>query len=309
MALDRPLRLVSSARFRMLLLLPPLSLLVADSRADDPKTPAREVRKVDVGGYALSLATQGKGGPTIVIEPGGGHAAVEGEEWRAVCDELAKTNLVCLYDRAGLGSSDPAPTKPRTSRDFARDLHTLLKNAGIPAPYVLVAHSIGGLNARMFAAMYPDEVAGVVLVDVAVPGQDAKWLAALPAEAAGEEESVTRARQFLTARLADRGRNRDGMDVTASGNEVAAARDLGVKPLAVLTHSPDWKMAPDLKTDVWERLERISQGLQAELPRLSTDSSHKVAQKAGHALHVEEPQMVIDAVREVVGKWKARPEK
>lgn len=270
---------------------------------DDPD--GRKTRKVDVGGYGLTLVTQGSGGPTVVIEPGMGLPAAESGEWKAVCDEIAKTNLVCLYDRAGLGTSDAAPKRPRTSRDFARDLHTLLANAEVPGPYVLVAHSIGGLNVRVFADMYPGEVAGVVLVDVAHPDQDAKWLESLPAEAAGEDASVKRARQFLASRLANRGENPDGMDLVASRDQVRAARDLGGKPLAVLTHSREWKMVPDLPDDVLGRIEQISQGLQAGLPALSTNSSHKVAKKAGHGIHVDEPQLVVDAIREVVGKVKA----
>lgn len=270
------------------------------AKADDP-VPAR---KVDVGGHKLTLVTRGSGGPTVVIEPGMGHAAVEGNEWKSVCDEIARTNLVCLYDRAGLGSSDPAPKKPRTSRDAARDLHTLLKNAKIPGPYVLVAHSIGGLNARVFADMYPDDVAGVVLVDVYVPDIDAKWLASLGAESPNEDAGVKRARQFLKARIANRGENPDALDLVASREQAIAAGKLGSRPLAVLTHSPTWKMVPDLPDDVLKRIEQISQELQAELPKLSTNSSHKVAAKAGHAIHVEDPKLVIDAIREVVRKVK-----
>lgn len=136
---------------------------------DDPGPSAPSTQRIDVGGYKLTLLARGQGTPTVVIEPGTGLAAVESGEWKAVCDEVAKKARVCLYDRAGLGTSDAAPMRPRTSRDIARDLHALLVNAKVPGPYVLVGHSIGGLNVRVFADMYPDDVAGVVLVDATHP--------------------------------------------------------------------------------------------------------------------------------------------
>jgi pimeloyl-ACP methyl ester carboxylesterase len=259
-------------------------------------------RKIDVGGHSLTLLTRGKGGPTVVIEAGFGLAAVESDEWKPVCDELAKSYRVCLYNRAGLGTSEPAPAKPRTSRDVARDLHELLARAKVPGPYLLVAHSIGGLHARVYVDRYSAEVAGLVLVDATHPDQEVKWLETLPAGPAGEVEAVKQARGFLTARLADKGQNPEGLDLVASREQVRAAKPLGAKPLAVLTHSPDWKMVPQLPDDVLKPIERASQALQAELPKLSTNSSHTVAKKAGHAIHVDEPALVIAAVREVAGK-------
>ncbi len=282
----------------------PTSSTPATPAAPQPEESAEPLtRKIDVGGHSLTLLTRGRGGPTVVIEAGFGLAAVESDEWKPVCDELAKSYRVCVYNRAGLGTSDPAPTKPRTSRDVARDLHELLARAKVPGPYLLVAHSIGGLHARVYADLYPDEVAGLVLVDVAHPDQEAKWLDTLPT-GAGETPAVKQARGFLTSRLADKGQNPEGLDVVTSREQVRAAKPLGAKPLAVLTHSPDWKMVPQLPDDVLKPIERASQALQAELPKLSTNSSHTVAKKAGHAIHVDEPALVIAAVREVAGKVK-----
>ncbi|MBX9627075.1 MAG: alpha/beta hydrolase [Gemmataceae bacterium] len=278
--------------------------------ADPGKPPAQAPapagpQRVDVGGYKLTLLARGEGGPTVVIDAGAGEPPVESGSWTPVCDAVAKTNRVVLYDRAGLGSSDPAPTKPRTFRDAARDLHTLLANAKVPGPYVLVGHSVGGLNVRVFADLYPDDVAGVVLVDATHPDQEAKWLAALPAAAPGEDPAVTKSREFLAARLADRGAGPEGMDMVASRDQVRAARGLGAKPLAVLTHSPEWKMVPDLPDAILKPIEQVSQDLQAGLPALSTNSSHTVAKTAGHGIHADEPDLVVAAIREVVGKAKA----
>src|SRR5687768_15970578 len=118
-------------------------------------------RLVDVGGYRLHIQCVGTGSPTVVLDAGlGGMSLV----WDLVQTEIGNTTQVCAYDRAGLGWSDPGP-QPRTPGQIARELHTLLTNAGIPGPYVLVGHSVGGKNVRMFALQYPDQVAGMVLVD------------------------------------------------------------------------------------------------------------------------------------------------
>jgi pimeloyl-ACP methyl ester carboxylesterase len=102
---------------------------------------------IDVGGHRLSLQCAGQGGPTIVIATGGGSLSLT---WAPIQLELAKFSTVCCYDRAGLGWSDSAPT-PRTLTQHAAELHTLLVNAGIRGPYLLVGHSYGGLLVRIFA--------------------------------------------------------------------------------------------------------------------------------------------------------------
>lgn len=116
---------------------------------------------VDVGGYRLHLNCTGKGGPTIVLIAGGGDFSFD---WLLVQPDLSRFARVCSYDRAGLAWSDPGPT-PRTMLQDAYELHTLLKAGRAKAPYVLVGHSVGGLIARVYAERYPDEVAGMVLVD------------------------------------------------------------------------------------------------------------------------------------------------
>ena len=116
---------------------------------------------VDVGGYRLHIHSQGEGSPTVVFDSGLGCTSLD---WSLVQPELSITTRVVSYDRAGYGWSDESPLE-RTSENIVKELHTLLHNAGMQGPYILVGHSFGGNNVRLFASEYPDEVAGVVLVD------------------------------------------------------------------------------------------------------------------------------------------------
>lgn len=126
-------------------------------------------RLVDVGGHRLHLLESGSAGgdATIVLEAGLMSTVLS---WSNLQRELEQSYRVVSYDRAGLGWSDLGPM-PRTAERIVDELHTLLQRAGIPAPYVLVGHSFGGLTMSLFAAKFPDEAAGMVLVDPVVPAE------------------------------------------------------------------------------------------------------------------------------------------
>lgn len=118
-------------------------------------------QRVDVGGYSLHIYCTGTDSPAVIVDAGNGDFSLG---WSGIQPEVAKSTRICTYDRAGYGWSDPSP-KPRTATVMAQELHMLLANADIEPPYVLVGHSLGGYDVRMFADLYPDEVAGMVLVD------------------------------------------------------------------------------------------------------------------------------------------------
>jgi pimeloyl-ACP methyl ester carboxylesterase len=122
---------------------------------------------IDVGGFKMHIYCMGEGSPTVVLETLAGGTS---SYWGWVQPEVAQTTRVCVYDRAGRGWSEP-DADPITLERTVRNLHTLLTNARIDGPYVLVGHSIGGIYVRQFAADYPDEVLGIALVDSAHPEQ------------------------------------------------------------------------------------------------------------------------------------------
>lgn len=193
-------------------------------------------RLIDVGGHRLSIRCTGSGGPTVVLEPGLGEPASTMARW--IVPDVARTTTVCVYDRAGHGHSDAAPTK---RADPARDLHVLLSRAHVPGPYVIAGHSLGGMFALSYAHRYPAQVGGVVLLDSMHPRQDHasggtdRLLAVVPTLARmglaraffdpREGKPTTQASQFA----------RDVAQMPAELNRAAKLRSLGDRPLIVVT--------------------------------------------------------------------------
>jgi pimeloyl-ACP methyl ester carboxylesterase len=248
---------------------------------------------VDVGGHRLHLTCTGSGTPTVVLEPGAGEMAAN-LGW--ITPTVARSTRVCAYDRAGRGWSDPTDT-PQNGARIAGDLHTLLHRADVPGPYVLAGHSFGGLYVLAFADRYPDEVAGMVLVDTTAP-----TTRDTPATARTEDEGDTlprvstllsttsrfglsrlyangafgdlpeRPRGDVRAAVATPGTVRSTLDEyvmgSASMRDAAALKSLGDKPLAVLTagagSSATWFTAQD------------------RLAALSTNTVHHVVDGATH---------------------------
>ena len=260
--------------------------------------PPGRCANIDVGGYDLWIVCRGSGSPTIVLEAGFGE---DSRAWNRIIRDVTTISQVCVYDRAGVGSSDPPPQSSRTSQHIVTDLHTLLTQADIPGPYVLVGHSLGGFHIRLFADQYRDMVSGMVLVDASFPQQEQLFgplEELLPPETPRECPILKELRSEAPQDKPEG--NPERLDVAASGVLVAATQDLGALPLAVLTAGKPPSFPSCVPQPFVERSYEIWLELQAKLVTLSTNSIHIMATKSGHHIQRDEPDVVIDAIRQVV---------
>ncbi len=287
---------------------------------------------VDVGGYRLHIACQGTGSPTVIMEAGLGGSSLT---WALVQPQVATTTQVCVYDRAGLGWSDTSP-KPRTAVIMVEELHTLLKNANIEGPYIMVGHSTGGMLVRLYAHSYPAEVAGMVLVDAQHEEQFARLSPAiqqnLKAMFAESDQTLPLYRILINsgisalvpavAALADNPKlpsparetftalaisdpkfiEAQAAEQGAIFDSLAEVRDahitsLGNIPLVVLYRGIDDSPTPGLMPE--ENKQRWL-GLQTELAALSPQGKLVIADKGGHHIQLDQPNLVIDAIEQVL---------
>jgi len=292
------------SRSRRWLLYPVLAVLALASvgggyetvrEAADAKAYPMPGQLIDVGGHSLHLSCTGSSSPTVVLEPGGGEMS-SNLGW--ITPAVARDTRVCVYDRAGRGWSEPADT-PQDGTQIATDLHTLLQRAKVPGPYVLAGHSFGGLYVLTFAARYPDEVAGMVLVDSTAPASATKPRATPPGAAGsydvmGRVSSLVsisarlglgrlysqldfgslpaRSRAEVRANGATAGNLRSTIDEYVQANssmeQAASLRDFADKPLVVLT-AGSGSDATHLAS-------------QNDLATLSTNTVHRVIDGATH---------------------------
>lgn len=263
------------------------------------KLPAFSTTLVDVGGYRLAITCAGMGSPTVVLDAGMGDTS---EVWHQMQEAVSQFTRVCSYDRAGRGQSDLGP-RPRTSQTIISELHTLLTSAYILGPYILVGHSFGGLNMRLYVSQYPEEVAGLVLVDSANPDLDP--VALLPPEAPEENQGIRQVRRILKQERQEIG-NPEGIDPVESTTQIRSVTSLGTLPLVVLTHTPDcWidmlvTEFPGFPRELAIRLEQAWQEQQYQLLQLSSRSQQIIAPHSGHYIHLEEPELVVNAIRSMV---------
>jgi pimeloyl-ACP methyl ester carboxylesterase len=263
--------------------------------AADAKAYPMPGQLIDVGGHRLHLRCTGAGTPTVVLEPGAGEMS-SNLGW--ITPAVARATRVCVYDRAGRGWSEPASTA-QDGAQIATDLHTLLQRGHVPGPYVLAGHSFGGLYVLTFAARYPDEVAGMVLVDSTAPASTANAGTLSPGHG-GSDDGMSRVSALVStaarlglarlyaqvdfASLPPRSRDEvrasdatpstfrstidEYVQATASTEQAAVLRDLADKPLIVLTagsgHDAAWSAA------------------QNRMARLSTNSVHRIIAGATH---------------------------
>ena len=286
-------------------------------------------KSVDIGGRTLNIFCSGTGGPPVIFESGGDGP---GLEWEPIQTEVARFTQACWYDRAGIGWSDPGPF-PRTSEAIARDLHELLKRAGVPAPYVLTGASFGGLNSRVYAGLFPDDVAGIVLVDSAHedepqrapkfylghtaprflwhPLHDAFQMGALIGLLRLTESSPAQSKSLsqmsrgeIIAALRQQPKsivnnNSSGIVLPKSYDEARSFRSLGDRPLIVLTAGKPFDFRdPELNRQAAAYQQVWIHEMQASLARLSTRGRQVIAENSNHGSIP--PDVMIAAIRDVV---------
>ncbi|HEX4196056.1 MAG TPA: alpha/beta hydrolase [Caulobacteraceae bacterium] len=276
---------------------------------------------IDIGGRRLHCIRKGAGRPTVVFESGGGGgSAIQDLPAQRLVSAFART---LIYDRAGLGWSDPPPPG-RSFVERAGDLHALLAAVGETPPYVLVGGSFGGLTARAFAYRYPDEIAGMVLLDAAEEQKyfptmalrrawhDADLKAAAAQVASGEarreaEPQVARARWFtddekpLLLEIVSRPSHfhasleeLTAIDATAPEMQRAGGfGHLGDRPLIVLSSGK----RPTGDYAVWAE---GAEEAQRRLARLSRNSAHITAPHTGHSMAMENPPLAAAAIAAVI---------
>jgi pimeloyl-ACP methyl ester carboxylesterase len=257
------------------------------SRVQTPSNPPGDAL-VDIGGRRLHVSCTGIGSPTVILEAGLGDSS---ETWKAVQPAVAGFTRVCAYDRAGKGTSDPDPRPAfRTSRVIVEDLSRLLRAAPVSGPYVLVGHSLGGAHIRLYATRFPQDIVGMVLVD------------------ASHEDQYTRIKSTgVSFPLPAPGENSERADMLASLDEVGKERWRADIPLVVVSHGrPIADALPNITPEQVTRIEAVWLELQRELASRSSRGRLLIAQKSGHYVHVEEPELVVQAIREVVQAARSR---
>ena len=294
----------------------------------------------DVNGYRMHLRCVGEGTPTVIMEAGSGDCSLS---WALVQQNVSQFTRVCTYDRQGYGWSDPV-AGPVTAQNVTGSLHALLTRANTTPPYVMVGHSLGGIYVRSYAHRYPDDVAGMVLVD---PGSEwqmsrtgenftREMKAAVGARAAvlremGQEAADgTFARNLsLVEKYADprlpaweyRAYRSLWATVPSVWNACATEAEsafflwdevsrknitsLGDIPLIVLSSGKDMGFSADPEVNAYAN--EVFRTLQKEMAGESPNGRYLIAQNSSHYIQIDEPELVTGAIRSVVDEVRRSP--
>lgn len=297
---------------------------LAVSTLDEGRYPAPG-KFVDVGGYRLHYQITGKTGPLVILDAGMGCNSLD---WIFVEPEIAKFARVLTFDRAGYGWSDPGP-EPRTSGQIVKELHELITKIDIPGPHIFVGHSFGGLNVRLYASEYPDDVFGLVLVDAShedqidkmpfipygtyieilhalsvfapfgshrwlIPyifGDDLKTYPQVLRELRKAKQCQNQAIRTAYAELRDFAESLKQMR--------SKANLLFDKPLFVLS-AGKVDPVPGFDQNTLLLFKEIWAHLQQRLAAESSNGTNIIAEKSGHMIHWEQPELIIEAVNNLV---------
>jgi pimeloyl-ACP methyl ester carboxylesterase len=294
---------------------------------------------IDIGGRRINLNCTGSGRPTVVLMAG---ISSWSPVWYKTQPVIARTTRVCAFDRASYGFSDPAP-RPQIISNLVDDLHAALKAGSIPGPFVLVGHSLGGIEARLYAQRWPSEVAGMVLVDTSPANEGL-----LDENQPGFDDAVDRegyiSRKLHCALLAAHGPIQpsapdykecslplpsDTPDAlrkvwpTFFTADHAAAlvslmssiythrydsvdhRSLGAMPLVVLSAENSWDDGTPASAQFSRAYQKVWYAMHEGLARLSSHGVHRIIEGSGHEIQLDKPEAVVDAVDGVLRQVRA----
>ncbi len=284
-------------------------------------------RLVEVDQHKVHLYCTGSGAPTVILEAAANSSSLD---WCLVQPEIAKFTRVCSYDRAGFGWSELGPP-PRTAQRAAEDLHSVLSAAGESGPYILVGASYGAHISRLFAHQYPAEVAGLVLADArperlfsipAIRQQSQSSLGIskvvaflgefgllrpfiawapdklMPAAALPYYQAQPGSFAIVFQAKFTQAMDAEAQAIDASDAEVAEVGSLGDLPLIVIRHGkPMFSSLPPAERDAMEQQWTV---FQEEIARQSTAGKVIVAENSGHLMQLEQPQVIVEAVKQVL---------
>ena len=287
---------------------------------------------IDVGGYRLHLCVKGKAKPTIVLE-----TSLGGVEGYFLIEELALLARVCIYDRAGYGWSDHSP-HPRTSHQIVKELDILLTRAGIEPPYILVGDSYGSYNVRLYAHLFPEKVVGIVLTDglhetgmlkMSVTLQALKlfFLSGFVMSTIGSTIGIIRLLkvwgvfELLKPELRHCPQNsldwvkrsfcrpkhwitmsREIINLDKSSRQVSIARHLGTMPIVSIKASSFFKPSFWTTFIPLQGANQLRDKMHEKLGKLSTNCLQVDASKSSHFVWVDQPEIIVDAVKTVIAK-------
>jgi pimeloyl-ACP methyl ester carboxylesterase len=268
---------------------------------------------IDVNGRDMHINCIGNKSPTIILDSGAGGFSLE---WRNIQYSLAQYARVCAYDRAGYGWSEMGPL-PRTTKRIAHELHTLLQNAGIHGPYIIVGHSFGGFTAQYFARYFDDEIAGLVLVDSSheeqvyrLPenGKDvvrrslhqdrSNTITKSVLHEHFPEEEAAVAQQLMQRWSAMLTWREEMANYALSSRQLRDVHHRPILQIPIVVLSRGKRVWPD--TPYGDAMEAAWKELQNELNDMSGNSTHIIAEKSGHVIHLDEPELVVDAIHDVL---------
>jgi hypothetical protein len=232
---------------------------------------------IDVGGYSLYVNCYGKGTPSVIFESGLGD---DNGVWTLVQPEISKNKRTISYDRAGRRNNDTGDLL-RTSLDQVHELHTVLSKAKVKAPYIIVAHSIGGYNARLFAGTYPKEVSGIIFVDCSHENQFEDRV----------KRSSSNEIEIVKSQLIGGEQTFDELLISANQVKEIRKKDaLRNIPIVVLTSGHKGDKSSIITEETWLNY-------QNDLVSLSDYSQHIIVYDSSHYIQKDKPQIVIDAIK------------